>query len=57
MVQGRLYDVDVACPKLLQTGFDADEHRLRIVAGVIALNRSRIFSRVIVRGELHSNTS
>jgi hypothetical protein len=37
-----MYDVNVACFELLQAGFDAEEHRLGVVACVVALDRFRV---------------
>lgn len=44
------YNVNVACLELLQTSFDAEEHRLCVVASVVALYS---IARVVIRRELH----
>ena len=46
------YNVNVACLELLQTSFDAEEHRLCVIAGVVAFKDLRIVARVVIRCEL-----
>ena len=37
------YDVDVVRLELLEAALDADEHRFCVVAGVVALDRLRVY--------------
>ena len=54
---GETHDVNVACLELLQAGFDAEKHRLCVVAGEIALDNFWVVNRDEVRRELTLSVS
>ena len=45
-------DIDVACPELLQTGFDTDVQRLRVVSCIVYLLVDALGANFEVRGIL-----